>query len=286
LPERDAGPDHDGGLDQDLALLVEAAYRAGRIALQFWGNNPRVHDKGDGQGPVTEADLAVNDMLETTLRAARPGYGWLSEETPDDPARLSCENVFIIDPIDGTRAFIDKDAGFSHSLAIARNGHVTAAAVYLPAKDRLYTARSRRPAHRDSAPIRASQRDDPEGARLMTSKGNLDPEHWIGPPPTVQRVFRPSIASRLCLVADGGADGLLTLRPTWEWDIAAGSLIATRAGATVTDRHGAAPLFNRLQPQSDGLLVAPAALHAAVLARLRPDAGFQLAQISHGGPGV
>ena len=255
--------------ERDLALLVDAAHRAGKIALHYWGNRPSVRDKGDGQGPVTEADIAVNDMLENTLRSARPDYGWLSEESPDDPARLSCEHVFIIDPIDGTRAFIDSDAGFAHSLAIARNGQVTAAVVYLPAKDRLYTASATASALRDHQPIHATGRADPEGSTLMTSKGNLDAEHWHGPPPHSRRLFRPSLANRLCLVADGTADALLTLRPTWEWDIAAGSLIAARAGALVTDRHGNPPAFNRPRPQTDGLLVAPPALHARLSARLK-----------------
>ncbi len=255
--------------ERDLALLVEAAHRAGRIALRFWGNKPRVRDKGDGQGPVTEADIAVNDMLRDSLCAARPDYGWLSEETPDDAARLACDHVFIIDPIDGTRAFIDSDAGFSHSLAVARHGQVTAAVVYLPAKDRLFTATATMDARRDEAPIRVSDRTEPEGATLMTSKGNLEPEHWHGPPPQAQRLFRPSLAHRLCLVADGTADALLTLRPTWEWDIAAGALIAARAGATVTDRRGAALSFNRPQPQADGLLVASPALHDRIFGRLK-----------------
>lgn len=269
MPERDPGLAGDLGPERDLALLVEAAYRAGKIALHYWGNNPHVRDKGDGQGPVTEADIAVNDMLADTLRTARPDYGWLSEETPDDIARLDCEHVFIIDPIDGTRAFIAVDPGFSHALAVARFGHVTAAVVYLPAKDRLYTATALTAALRDHAAIHASDRTDPEGATVMTSKGNFDPEHWNGPPPQVQRLFRPSLANRLCLVADGTADALLTLRPTWEWDIAAGSLIAARAGATATDRHGNPPIFNRLRPQSDGLLVAPTRLHANLAARLK-----------------
>ena len=88
--------------ERDLALLTEAARDAGRIALRYWRKNPQVWDKGGEHGPVTEADLAVNDMLKARLLAARPGYGWLSEETPDDAARLACETVFIIDPIDGT----------------------------------------------------------------------------------------------------------------------------------------------------------------------------------------
>ena len=269
MPELDLGPELDFGPERDLDLLIEAAHNAGQIALSYWGNQPRAWDKADSQGPVTEADLAVNDMLADTLRTARPDYGWLSEESPDTTDRLKCEHVFIIDPIDGTRAFIDSDPGFSHSLAVARRGVVTAAVVYLPAKDRLYTASVTTPARRDRAPIQVSDRSDPEGATLMTSKGNLDPEHWQGPPPDARRIFRPSLANRLCLVADGTVDGLLTLRPTWEWDIAAGSLIASRAGAVVTDRQGEKPIFNRPHAQTDGLLVAPPGLHANFAARLR-----------------
>ncbi len=267
-------PENDPGLAEDLILLVDAAHRAGKIALQYWGNAPKVWDKGNGQGPVTEADLAVNDMLESALRSARRDYGWLSEESPDGHARLLCEHVFIIDPIDGTRAFIDNDAGFCHSLAIARHGRVVAAVVYLPAKNRLYTATALTPAVRDQAPIAASDRADPEGATLMTAKANLDAEHWIGVPPATRRLFRPSLANRMCLVAEGTADALLTLRPTWEWDIAAGSLIADRAGARVTDRHGDVMRFNRPQPQSDGLLVAPAQLHDGLVTRLAPRKGL------------
>lgn len=95
----------------DLALLTGAAEEAGRIAKRYWRRDPKVWEK-PGQGPVTEADLAVNRMLMAELRAARPDYGWLSEETPDDSARRDHEHVFIVDPIDGTRAFVAGEAHF------------------------------------------------------------------------------------------------------------------------------------------------------------------------------
>jgi myo-inositol-1(or 4)-monophosphatase len=79
--------------------------------MGFFRRDPRRWDKPGEAGPVTEADLAVDALLKRSLRAARPGYGWLSEETPDDDARLSHDRVFILDPIDGTRAFIAGDAG-------------------------------------------------------------------------------------------------------------------------------------------------------------------------------
>lgn len=101
------------GPEADLQLLTRAALDVGPIALRFWRNDPQAWDKAGDAGPVTEADLAVNDALLARLSAARPGYGWLSEESEANPERLDAEHCFIIDPIDGTRAFIDGQEGFA-----------------------------------------------------------------------------------------------------------------------------------------------------------------------------
>lgn len=255
------------GPDDDLALLIDAARIAGPIALRYWRRNPKVWQKGD-ESPVTEADHAVNEALHHHLKTARPAYGWLSEETPDDPARLSAAQVFILDPIDGTRAFIEGEDSFSHALAIARGGIVTAGVVYLPALDRLFAATCDGPATLNGQPIRTSTQTTIEGATLLTPAVNLKPEFWPGGVPDVKRSFRTSVAYRLALVAQGRFDGMLSFRQGWEWDIAAGSLIATRAGATVTDRNGQPLTFNRPTPRSDGLIAAAPGLHAALRARL------------------
>ena len=131
-------PESDG--DTDLSLLIRVAKGAGQIAMRYWRNSPRAWDKDDGAGPVTEADLAVNAYLEAQLRAARPDYGWLSEESPDDATRTQCDHVFIIDPIDGTRAFIAGERSFAIALAVARKGAATSGVVYLPALDKIYAA--------------------------------------------------------------------------------------------------------------------------------------------------
>jgi myo-inositol-1(or 4)-monophosphatase len=255
--------------ERDLALLTDAAREAGRIALRYWRRNPQVWDKGGEHGPVTEADLAVNDLLKDRLLAARPGYGWLSEETPDDPARLDHECVFIIDPIDGTRAFVAGEETFAHSLAVARLGRITAGVVFLPALDRIYAASESSDPLKDGQPIAASGRDRLEGAHVLTTKANLAPEKWPGGVPEIERHFRASLAYRLCLAAEGRFDGMLTLRDAWEWDIAAGSLIATKAGAIVTDRHGAELRFNSATALSQGVLALPPLAHAEALRRLR-----------------
>jgi myo-inositol-1(or 4)-monophosphatase len=257
LPVRD--------LTADLDLLVDAAHEAGAIALRYFKRDPQTWDKGDGAGPVTEADLAVNAMLAKHLRAARPDYGWLSEESPDSTDRLSTKRCFIIDPIDGTRAYIDGQDSFAHSLAIAEEGVVIAAAVFLPVKNRMYTAHAASDAQLNGQTIRASVQVG--AATVLTSKPNMQPNHWPGGVPEMTRHFRPSLAYRLCLVAQGRFDAMLAFRPTWEWDIAAGALIAARAGAVVSDGTGAALRFNLQDPRSAGVIVAPPALHADLIAR-------------------
>jgi myo-inositol-1(or 4)-monophosphatase len=253
----------------ELALLTDAARAAGEIAMRYWRQTPQVWEKPGGQGPVTEADLAVNAMLAATLRQARPDYGWLSEEDPDTTARQSTARQFIIDPIDGTRAFMAGEETFAHSLAIAENSTVIAGVVYLPALDRLYTATATGPALKDGEAIHASTRTELEGATLLTTPPNLTPNHWPGGVPAIKRSFRTSLAYRLCLVAEGRHDGMLTLRDAWEWDIAAGALIAQCAGATVTDRHNHPLHFNTPDAKRPGVLAAAPGLHASLMARLQ-----------------
>lgn len=238
--------------------------------MHYFRANPQVWDKGAEHGPVTEADLAVNAFLKDALRQARPGYGWLSEETPDDGARLTHEHVFIVDPIDGTRAFIAGETNFAISVAVAEAGQIVAGAVLLPARERLYVAESGGPALCNGLPIHASTREDLAGAHVLATKANMQGDYWPGGLPDLQRSFRTSLAHRLCLAAEGSYDGMLTFRPTWEWDIAAGALICARSGARVTDRHGAELRFNRPGAQIDGVIATAPALHAQILERLNP----------------
>lgn len=247
--------------EEDLALLVRAARAAGPIALSFWRAAPKAWDKPDDAGPVTEADLAVNDALQSLLMGARPDYGWLSEESEADASRLDARHCFIIDPIDGTRAFIAGQQGFAHSLAVAEGDRITAAVVHLPAMDLTYTAHADGPALLNGKPIRPSAAGL-QGARVLTYKSATEPEHWKdGKAPAFRREFRPSLAWRLCLVAEGRFDAALSVRHVWEWDIAAGSLIAERAGAMATDRHGQPMRFNSPRSMVDGMIVAGPRLH-------------------------
>lgn len=253
--------------ESDLDLLLAAALEAAEIALRHWRRDPKVWEKGV-DGPVSEADFEVDAFLRDHLRTARPGYGWLSEETPDDLSQRAASRLFIVDPIDGTRAYIAGEATWAHSLAVVENGAPVAAVVHLPVRKKTYAATLGSGATLNGAVLTASDRSEVAGATFLAARISFEAQHWKGPVPQVDRAFRPSLAYRLALVGEGRFDGMLTLRPTWEWDVAAGALIATEAGARVTDRHGRPLAFNNPDPRLDGVLAAGPVLHAEVHRRM------------------
>ncbi|WP_298853622.1 3'(2'),5'-bisphosphate nucleotidase CysQ [uncultured Ruegeria sp.] len=255
----------------DLPLLIDAALEAGRIATRYSGTQAQRWDKPDGAGPVTEADLAVNAMLEEHLCSARPGYGWLSEESEDSTDRLSRANTFIIDPIDGTRSFAEGARTWAHSIAVADNGEVTAAVIYLPMRDLLYAAAQCQGATLNGEAITTSDSAELLRSDVLAAKPNLDARHWRdGQAPEFKRAYRPSLAYRMALVAQGRFDAMLTLRPSWEWDIAAGDLIIREAGGICSDRAGQQLIFNNAHPRLNGVIAASALIHAQLSAKLDP----------------
>ena len=254
----------------DLALLDAAARAAGEIALRHFGAGPQVWDKGAGQGPVSSADLEIDAMLRDRLMGARPDYGWLSEETEDDLARLTRPRVFVIDPIDGTRAFLDGQDSFAHALAVIEEGRVVSAVVYLPRLGLSYTAQRGQGASLNGAPLQVSARYELTGAKVLASRLIFDTSHWPGGVPLLDRHFRPSLAWRMALVAQGQFDAMLTLRPTWHWDTAAGALLIEEAGGIVTAADGTALRFNTRDAQSQGVIAAGETLHHALMTRRAP----------------
>ncbi len=275
------------GFTADLALLGAAAQGAGKIAARHFKRGAKVWDKGDGQGPVTEADLEVNDYLHATLGAARPDYGWLSEESDPlaDMSRVSKSLTFVIDPIDGTRAFIDGQPGFAHALAVVRDGLPVAAVVYLPMLDLTYAAQLGGGATLNGVTISASQPVDATGAKVLAARPTFEPSFWPGGMPPITRHFRPSLAWRLSLVAEGRFDAMLTLRDAWDWDIASAALIATEAGALVTDRFGGPLRFNSETARSPGVVAAGRGLHGTLMTGLTtPGTGAAMPNLGKDSP--
>ncbi|WP_293573846.1 3'(2'),5'-bisphosphate nucleotidase CysQ [Phaeobacter sp.] len=255
--------------ETDLSLLIRAAEVAGDIACRYTQSSVKTWDKPGGAGPVTEADLAVNAALADLLKPARPDYGWLSEETDDSSERLSRDQVFIIDPIDGTRSFVDGSRTWAHALATAVNGAITAAVVFLPQRDLMYTASHGGGAFCNGQAIEVAATEQMEQAEILAAKPALSADLWgsAGVPP-FRQAHRPSLAYRMARVADGRFDGMITLRPSWEWDIAAGDLIIREAGGTTSDRRGNRLRFNNPHPTVDGVLAAAPHLHRDLLSAL------------------
>jgi len=251
----------------DLDILTRAAEGAAQIALGHWRSDPPKWEKPAGAGPVSEADLEVDAFLRETLTAARPGYGWLSEESEDDPSRLEARRTFIVDPIDGTRSFLAGERTWAHSLAVVEGGTPVAAVVYLPVHEEIYTATTTG-AWLNGAPIVASRRERLDGSDVLAPRPSLEARFWKGRAPDVRRHFRASLAYRLCAVAEGRFDAMLTFREAWEWDIAAGALIARAAGAPISDRRGGPLVFDKPRPLLDGVVVGAPGVHAEILSRL------------------
>lgn len=260
-------PVRDQDVRDDLALMLEVAKRAGDMARGYLAAGLQVQEKPDGQGPVTDADLAIDAMLRDTLTGARPDHGWLSEETPDAPARLSRKRVFVVDPIDGTRAFIDGQQGFAHVISVVDDGVPVLAVVHLPLMDLTYAAAQGQGATLNGVAIQVNTPAQSMGAQVLASRPMLAPDLWPQGVPEVTRHFRPSLAWRLALVAEGQFDAMLTFRPTWHWDIAAGALLVAEAGGRVTDGQGHALRFNTAHPHSAGVIAAGPALHTDLIAR-------------------
>jgi myo-inositol-1(or 4)-monophosphatase len=255
----------------DLELLESSVREAGAIARSFFGGSYRRWSKVQGS-PVTEADLAVDLFLNDALRAARPAYGWLSEETDDDQTRLHADAVFVVDPIDGTIAFLKERPHFTICAAIVRGGLPVAGVVYNPILEECFTAREGAGALRNDLPIGVGRRAALEGCRMLGDRQMLAHPAWNVPPnrpwPPMEIESRSSIAYRLALVADNSFDAMLALSAKRDWDLAAAHVILAEAGGIVTAHDGTDLRYNRPDALQLSVVGANPALHAALLERI------------------
>ena len=254
-----------------LALLEASVREAGAIARGFFGGTYKRWDKSKGN-PVTEADLAVDKFLRERLRAARPGYGWLSEETEDGAARLSKRSLFVVDPIDGTIAFMKGRPHFTICAGVVHDGAPVAGAVYNPITEECFTARLGHGAFLNGAAIHVSDRAELGGCRMLGDRSMLEHKAWETPPnrpwPPMHIESRGSVAYRLALVACGQFDATIALSSKRDWDLAAAEIVATEAGGIATTHTGARFAYNRQSTIQPSVVVAGPKLHAELMARL------------------
>jgi myo-inositol-1(or 4)-monophosphatase len=259
-------PESDDAADTEL--LVAELREAGEIARRYFGGKYKSWNKSHGN-PVTEADIEIDDFLRQRLLAARPGYGWLSEETADDPVRILRKRVFVVDPIDGTYGFLKHRPDFTIVAAIVENGRPVSGAIYNPITDDMFEATKGRGARKNRSAVGISRRSNFEGARFLAEKRVMDPARWANPWPAPLTVeTRASAAYRMALVAAGEFDAMISLSPKSDWDVAAGDLIVHEAGGRVTTREGDTLLYNREKPEHRSIVCAAPQLHARLLARL------------------
>ena len=249
----------------DEELIEQAIAQAGDIALKFYDSSAKKWDKTDGS-PVTEADIAVDDFLKKTLLQDRPDYGWLSEETTDDQSRLKCDRVWIVDPIDGTSAFVNRTDQWCLSVALLDHGQITLARILRPLTNQMYRAKQGRGATLNGQNIHTSDRQDLQGCKMMGRKGVFTPSRWAKPWPSMNIDCTTSLALRICLAADGQFDGAISMGKESDWDLAAADLIIREAGGNITNVYGAPIKYNQENPrQSDGVVAGGKTLHKQML---------------------
>lgn len=263
-------PEPDRGATSDLALLEETVREAGHIAREFFKGDVQRWDKRGT--PVTEADLAVDAFLNDRLRRARPQYGWLSEETEDDPSRLRAEHVFVVDPIDGTIAFLKGKPHFTICAAIVRERRPVAGVVYNPITEECFRAAKGDGARLNGTIMSVSARQDVEGCRMLADKPMFSHPAWSNPPnipwPEMEIETRNSIAYRMALVASGAFDAMLALSAKHDWDLAAADIIVTEAGGAVSSHQGQVLQYNGAEPLQPSVVAANPILHQKLLARI------------------
>ena len=243
--------------------LASALAEAGELANSRFRRNPRCWRKADGT-PVSEADIAVDKLLKARLGAAFPGFGWISEESVDLPPTPGSP-TWIVDPIDGTRAFLDGDDGWCVAAALVADGRPVVAGIMRPTTSESFEAIAGGGARLNGEPIRASRRRELEGAEVMVKPRVLARPDWAQAWPEVRTGSTGSLALRLCHVATGSYDAALALGDKADWDLAAGDLLVHEAGGKVSDLNGVRLGYGPGRPRRDGFLAAGADLFAEIL---------------------
>ncbi len=255
-----------------LDLMIATAREAGDIAMSYFGQDVKVWNKISDQkvtSPVSEADLAVNAHLKYKLLEAHPTFGWVSEESEDDPARRDKQFTWVIDPIDGTRAFLRGQPHFTICLALLADTLPVAGVVFNPATGELFYARKGGGAFLNSETIRVSERTLLEGCRMIGHEGTFKSRRWREPWPEMAIEQRNSMAYRMVLVAAGIFDATIAVSRKHDWDLAAADVIVQEAGGIVSHSDGSPTTYNRESLEHPDVVACGPGLQSEILARMK-----------------
>lgn len=239
----------------DLELMVEASRMAADIGMSHFRKDPEVWYKNEGRSPVSEADIAIDKLLKKVLLTARPDYGWLSEELEDTGHRLGDRRVFIVDPIDGTRAYVGGRSDWCVSVGLVEDGKAVAGVLVAPARGEVWRAHLGGGAFLNDDRLLATDPGSEDRLRVAVPDVVIG-EMRRGAEAGLNKVAGgPSLALRLAAVAQGELDGVFVRPQASEWDLAAVDVMLAETGHVLVDRAGRRMLYNQPDP-SRGLLLA------------------------------
>ncbi len=236
-------------MTHELEIVKYACLEAGKEILRYYKNSYSIMDKSY-HNPVTDADHSANDKIESILRPEFPEYGWLSEETVDSPHRLQKDRVWIVDPLDGTKEFIEGVPNFVVSIGLVETGKPILGVLYNPVTEELFHAVKGRGSYYNGKRVRCSEANRLEGSSIVISRSETRRGLWKGTESWFsQQVHIGSVAYKLGLTATGKFDSFATLRPKNEWDVCAGDLLITEAGGVLKNlENGLVRVYNQKNP--------------------------------------
>jgi len=232
-------------MNSNLKLAKEAALDAGDLILNYYKAQYEIEEKGY-RNPVTTADYVSNFRIKEILTSSEPDYGWLSEETVDSSERLKKERVWIVDPLDGTKEFIEGIPHFVISIALVENGIPIVGVLYNPVTGEIFTASKGEGAYLNDEPIHCTKKENLYDMVILNSRSETRRGLWAPFNATFSELRAiGSVAYKLGLTAAGQADVFASLRPKNEWDICAGNCIINEAGGKLIDLKGSYINFNQ-----------------------------------------
>ena len=255
-------------LTRERSAAVDAARAAGERVRYWYERTYTVAEKGP-DNPLTQADLEANAAIQDIISRTFPDDGWLSEETRDSPERLAKRRVWIIDPLDGTKEFINRIPEFCICIGLVEDGVPILGVGYNPAREELFVGSVGSGLTLNGAPAGVGNQSDLGSARILASRSETARGEWHAYEHELRIELTGSVGYKLALIAAGHADATFSLTPKNEWDICAGTALITCGGGIVTDRFGAPLRFNRPDTRLPGIIAANPALHTRIVELLQ-----------------
>jgi myo-inositol-1(or 4)-monophosphatase len=249
-------------------LVKDSILEAGKLALKWFKKDPEQWKKDDGS-LVSKADIEINDLFNKLLKNKNPEFGWLSEENEDDKSRLNKKITFVVDPLDGTKAFLEGKKEFSISVAIVKNGLPISGIVFSPSTDEIFEAEKNKGSWKNNKKVIISNYNRLEKCKMIAFKPMFSHPAWKEPWPKMDVENRNSIAYRMALVASGQYDAMMALNSKNDWDIAAGDLLISESGGIVTLHTNKKIIYNTENTKKPSVIGTNKAIHEKIIKRVK-----------------